>query len=744
MAFDSAERASGEGLPVGDQAKIDRLIESGGRLHQAGRFTEAEADYRRALSLDPDHPLALQLLGLARLHSGRPKEAIEPLRRAVNLDGGSSRFRFSYGLALNAVERFEEAADQFSRALELEPELIEAEAELGLALFQLGRLEEALDHYRRVIELKPEQVQVRRQYARVLHRLGRLAEAAEEYREVVRLEPDAALDHFTLGVIWTHLGHRNRAIESYREAIRLQPELAEAHNNLGNVLDSAGHYEEAVFHHRRAVELRPDWYGALANLGKTLARQGEMPAALKCLKKAMAVNPSDGLKIQMATLLPPIYGSVEEVKSWRRRLIVNLERLSRQKLHLDDPLQEVGLTNFRLVYQGFNDRDIQRQLAAIFTSACRFPATPRPPARNKGRIKVGFVSSYFRNHTIGRVLAGVIAELDRERFSVSVFSIGRHHDHLAQFIQDKADRYLALPYSLEAAHRAVAEAGLDVLVFTDIGMEPLTYFLAFHRLAPVQAATWGHPVTTGIETVDYFVSCRDFEPEDGQEHYTEELIRLDDPPTYYYRPRLPAGFKDRAQLGLPQDRPVYLCAQTLFKVHPIFDTAVAGILRRDPKGVVVFVHGVYRLWAERLAKRFRRTIPDAADRIVFQPRQPYGDYFSLLNAADVLLDTFPFGGGNTTYEALAVGTPIVSLKTAQMRGRMTYAIMNQAGVLDGVAETIDEYVESAVALGTDRARREEVRARILEGGERVYENTKVVRQLEDFFESAVARAGRAG
>src|SRR5207237_4862511 len=122
----------------------------------------------------------------------------------------------------------------------------------------------------------------------------------------------------------------------------------------------------------------------------------------------------------------------------------------------------------------------------------------------------------------------------------------------------------AAPSILGAAREVVAEQRRAVLVYADLRMDRLAYTLAFPRLAPVQCVTWGHPVTSGIPTVDYFVSSTLFESEDADAHYTEKLVRLDSLPFYAYRPALPERFKARADLGLPTDMHIYACPQSLF------------------------------------------------------------------------------------------------------------------------------------------------------------------------------------
>jgi predicted O-linked N-acetylglucosamine transferase (SPINDLY family) len=138
--------------------------------------------------------------------------------------------------------------------------------------------------------------------------------------------------------------------------------------------------------------------------------------------------------------------------------------------------------------------------------------------------------------------------------------------------------------------------------------------------------------------------------------------------------------------------------------------------------------------------RFRKSIPDVAARIRFLPRLGQEDYFHLLALSDALLDPIHFTGGNSSFEGFAVGTPIVTLPSPFMRGRMTYALYRKMGILDCIAETPGEYAEIALRLGTDLPWRESIKKRILASGHLLFEDLSAVRELEDFLTGAVARA----
>ncbi len=251
--------------------------------------------------------------------------------------------------------------------------------------------------------------------------------------------------------------------------------------------------------------------------------------------------------------------------------------------------------------------------------------------------------------------------------------------------------------------------------------------------------TWGHPLTTGIPTLDYFISSADLEPADAQAHYTEALVRLPHLANYYFRPDPPASAKTRADFGLADTAHVYACLQSLFKLHPDDDALFAAILRRDPRGTLLLLEGQFPHWTELTRRRFRESIPDVADRIEFVAHQAPPDFSRLLATVDVLLDPLHFGGGDTSYQSFAVGTPIVTLPGGFLRSRITYALYRTMGLSDCIATSADDYVERAVRLGTVRAWNQQVRACILSANHAIYENAAAVREFEAFLSQAVDR-----
>ena len=527
----------------------------------------------------------------------------------------------------------------------------------------------------------------------------------------------------------------------YRQILQIQPDWVQAYHQLGKTLFLQNQVAEAINYHQQALRLQPNLVIAHQELGDIFRIQGQLEVAKTYFQRVLELDPTDtGTRIKLATLRPVIMGLPQDILAFRRQFEAQLDTLLTSHLHLNYPERETGVTNFYLAYHGLNDKILQIKLAQLYEQVCPSLLYVAPHCQGKSipiesrKIKIGFVSRFFKNHTIAKVMGGILANLSREQFKIYVFFLPQFMDESAVFIQQQADYFEMLPLILATARQQIADKQLDILFYPDIGMESFTYFLAFSRLAPVQCTTWGHPVTTGIRHIDYFISTADLETAASEEHYTEQLIRLPSQITFYYKPDLPPAFpKTRHDFNLAESDHLYICPQALFKFHPDFDEILAHILTRDSQGLVILVEGFHQHWTELLKKRFQQTIPTVIERIRFLPRMTLSDYFNLLSLIDVMLDPFPFCGGNTSYEAFALGIPIVTLPTSLLRGRFTYACYRQMEIMDCVADNPQHYVDIALKLGTDPSYRELIQQKILAQHQVLYEDIRVVRELEQFF-----------
>ena len=712
--------------------------------HQAGRLPEAESLCRQILQAQPTHPDALQLLGVIAHQVGRNDMAIDLLGRAIAANPTAAEAYYNLGLMLQKEGRPEEAQAQYREALRLKPGYADAWNNLGNILREQGRLDEAVGHYRQALAFNPAYAEAYNNLGIVLQDQGRLDEAVAAIRQALALKPAFAEAHSNLGNALKEHGRLQEAVAAYRQALAHQPTYAQAYNNLGVVFYNQGQLKEAIGHYRQALALDPACAEIYDNLGTALGGQGRLEEAEAVYRQALTLRPNDGTRIKLATLLPMILGSKQEVRSVRKKFDEQITALLNDDLAVQNPVRDVSQTNFYLAYQGCNDRDLQVKVARLYERACpsllyRAPhCSSSARFRKDGKIRIGFISKFLRNHSIGKTTRGLLANLSRDTFNVcAIFVPPVANDKTADFIKEKADKTVVLPGSLSAARERIAAEELDILFYQDIGMDAFTYFLAFSRLAPVQCSSFGHPVTSGIRNIDYFISTENWEPENGDEHYSERLIRLKSPIAYYYKPAVPHPLKSRNQFGLADAEHIYICPQTLFKFHPDFDGILDGILRADPLARLVLVNGAEAHWTELLVQRFRHTMPQVAHRVTVLPPQPGSDFINLIAVSDVMLDTIHFCGFNTSLEAFAVGTPVVTWPGEFQRGRHTLAFYKDMGFLDCVADSPARYVELAVRLGTEPTFRDAIKQKILARNHVLYENRKVVTEYERVFLAAL-------
>ena len=523
-----------------------------------------------------------------------------------------------------------------------------------------------------------------------------------------------AQEHLHRGIAAHQQGNLTEAMRHLQLASKSNPKSPEMLNQLGNLFQDLKDPASAEECYKRAIAIQPELAATQQNLGVLFSNNNHPHRALHHFELAQQSSPSVMNLLLGAKVLPIIYESIEQLNYWRDRVTQRVKTLAESNIVLDTTNALVP-TSFYCAYQGANNREIMQDLAkvCIGTECCESAKTSGHRPKNK-RIRVGFVSAYFNNHTVGRLNLGRIQNLPRDQFEVNVIALSPSTDRNAEAYKRTADNYINVPRQPANARKIIADLGLDVLFFADVGMDCLSQTLCYSRMAPIQAVTWGHPDTTGSPMIDYFVSSQLAEPDDAESHYSEELVKLSNLGICYERPQLEGPARKREQFGLDPNRRVYICPQTLFKFHPDFDYVLRGILEADPEGDLVLIAAKSANWNEALRQRWRRTLPGLEQRIKFLPSVPRADFLHLLTTADVMLDPFPFCGGNTTYEALGVGTPVITYPGRFLRGRLTLAMYQQMGLTTPIASSPDEYVQLAVSVATDPSFGSELRRSIVE------------------------------
>jgi hypothetical protein len=355
---------------------------------------------------------------------------------------------------------------------------------------------------------------------------------------------------------------------------------------------------------------------------------------------------------------------------------------------------------FGLPYTGENVTDLVRMVGEkivnpVVARALPDLVTPLENRKPKGKLRVGYLSvNYIAHHSTNFTLGWISNHA--EDIESYVFHVGKTQDRMSILFRDAADHFYHVPGDVPSTARFIKSLELDVLVFPDIGNYGINFQYAGMRLAPVQCTAWGQPITSGLSTVDYYLSSELMEPENGDEHYTEKLIRLPGS-GLHWNPVLPLpSNKTREELGIP-DGLVYFMAQNIRKLAPKWDYLFAEIQARTgaPMFFIDFgVEGAIDLTKDRLEK--------AGVKATWLPRMPQSDFVRMQQLCDVSLDPPAWNGGNTTVYGLSVASPIVTLPGEFMRGRHSIAFMKQANVEGLIAKSPEDYID--LATDPDRLR----------------------------------------
>jgi len=688
-------------------ADVQKSLELGLAHQRAGRLADAEALYRQVLREQPDNADALHFLGVVFAQRGDPAAAVDTLRQAVALRPDAPAFHGNLGKALAETGNFDGAVASLRRALELAPGYRVALLRLGDVLARAGRPNDAVALYQAALRESPGDAEVVSALGGVLRELGRHAEAAELLSPIIDRYPE-------------------------------YPQLA---NDLAVSLQALERYDEAVAVWKALIERSPQYYLSYLNLASEYANDGDRDQAMATYSAALRVRPEPAVELRRAVTVSPLPASNAEIRATRDEMMGRLQALLARPPVIEDPLGQVNLTSFFLAYHGMDDRPLNEAIAQLYLKSCLSLAYVAPHCRGGARrasrrLRVGLVSTYFHGHTIGQLNRGLVETIDRTRIELFVFytpflSPRPAQDPVRDAFLASPEHAIALPFDLPQAREIIAAAELDVLYYTDVGMAAFTYYLAFSRLARVQCVAWGHPDTTGIPTLDYFASCGAMEPAGGERHYSERLARLPGTTLFYHRPEAPSAIT-RERLGLPAGR-LYVCPQSLFKFHPDFDAALIDILHRDRDGWLILVDQHRPRYRERLQRRLSASGgDDVIGRIRYLPALPRAEFIGLMRAADVMLDPFHFSGGNTSLEALSVGTPIVTWPGEFMRGRHTFGFYRLMGIEDCVVPDQAAYAETAVEIAAAPGRRAELAQSIADKSAVLFEDKASIRALENW------------
>jgi protein O-GlcNAc transferase len=759
-------------------ASILKSLERGLDEHRSGRLERAETLYRQVLDRDPANPDALHLIGVVAWQQGHFDRAVRYIECAIASKGAEATFHYSLGNAWQSLGNLERAIASFSKAVELNTRHFDAALNLGNTLQQASRHAEAADIYRGILAHRPDypeawnnlgnaacaldeterslefylkSLALRPQYAEALvnlgnalQRLGRNAESADRYREALALWPDSHEVWNNLGNALQNLENFEDAFASYAEGLRRNPAYAPLYSNTGNTLRRLGRYQEARAYLEKALSMDWNLVEAHNTLGVVMQALGDRGRASQCFHEALKIKPGYGELYSNLGNLAREEGRFEDAASCFRRGIELAPRHAAAHNNLGTVLGDCGLyreasasfqramqlapgdasahSNY-LFFLHYDPARPPQEIARAHREWNRHAPAERfsLSARRPGPLRVGYVSSDFRSHSVAYFVEPVLAEHTLEFYCYA--DVPQPDETTARFKALAGDRWRDIHGLTDRQAAMLIQAdSIDILI--DLGGHtgrnrlPIFGF----KPAPVQATWIGYPNTTGLDAMDYRFTDAWSDPEGETDSlHTEKLIRL---PLGFNCYRPPAGLPPLASRGTGPL--TFGSFNALVKISPELVRLWSSVLEAVPGSRLL-------LKAKPLGEpSVRERILDEfaecgieAERLDLLPAiASRSGHLDAYGAIDIALDTWPYNGTTTTCEALWMGVPVLSLAGQTHVSRVGVSVLSRCGLDDWIARDQRHFVqlaiEKAASLDELRAGRATVReaARALDAAPR--------------------------
>lgn len=613
------------------------------------------------------------------------------------------------GLALAKLSLGKDALAAAQGAVSTSPTVADSHDYLGIALRRAGRLAEAVECFKRSLKLRPGVAGTLINLANTLKDMGLVHDAIDSYNKALAIDPGQIQGMFNLGLAYSHVGDYAKGKDAFLRALSKAPNFAEAHNGLGLIYKQQNQLKEAEASFRLATEMSSNLGDAQYNLSIVLHDQSRHDEAQACLDKAIALMPTNGMfrVAKVTSSLPVVPATESECAEGLFRFDQAVQAYEAWRSACEEAktpvvFDTISTLPFGLAYRLGNPLGRLSAFAdGVNVTMPDIALEARPVG---GKIKLGIVSHHVRRHSVWDIVVkGLVQNLDRSRFELTIYHLGLVEDADTEYAKQHCNAWRdakAIQGSTAWATQ-IAQDQLDVIFYPELGMDPTSYLLAKQRLAALQIAGWGHPVSSGLSTVDWYCSGELLEPPDAQDHYREKLIRL--PGTGCCTTPIADDHQpiDEVLASVSGHGPVLLFPHMPFKLDPSHDWVLVQtaksvgdctlVIPKDSKVGDATDKLISRLQAKLDAE-------GVTARIVAIPWLEQSQFRTLLQHTDVYLDCPSFSGYTTAWMAAREGTPIVCVKGEFMRQRLAAALLEHIGVTDTIAKNLNEYVSMATQL----------------------------------------------
>ena len=729
-------------MPSEEQKEARLLFQNSFALLQQGEIEKADMLLTKAHKTDPSNVDVLNLLGIRSYQKQSFKDALELLHEANLLAPHSAQTLGNIGLVYIALESYSEALHFFDLSIAADGSIPETHNNRGNAFKGLLKNPEALASYEKAISLRPNYAEALNNQGVIYLEVGQLPEAVSLFERAIYINSHFAIAYNNLGNALTQLKNYELAFQCFERATQLNPQYLDAYINFGNSLKKCKLYSGAIKCYQHTLSIDPHNAIVFNLLGEIHHEMGDADLAKTYYAKSLELNPNN-LEVQLALAvaqIPKVYKNQLETLGSREALIKQIEFLQIKQQHVyESKVEERVLYRhpFYLAYQDTNNEPILSQFGAISVQLAQcIQKKITPPSqspRSHSKIRLGIASNYFSNHPVWHAITkGWVNHLNPDLFKIFLFNTNGTEDD--ETIAAKLNtEYFNCNGSVLKTAQLIRNQDIDVLLYPEIGMDTVSRALACMRLAPLQIAAWGHPDTTGLPTIDCYLSAELFENSTSDLFYSEELIKLPNLGTYVeFEPGQNSDVNFVAP-GINPNLPILICAGSPSKYAPEYDHVLTDIAKRLGACQFIFFdfeENLTSILKERLRMVFSNSNLEMTQFVHFVPFLKKEEFHDLMQKAHLYLDTIGFSGFNTAMQALLCDLPIITIEGEFMRGKLASGILHRIGLSDLVCHSTSEYIDQVVELIQNQHKRNDYRNQISKNLHVVFNDLEPIRALE--------------
>jgi len=506
---------------------------------------------------------------------------------------------------------------------------------------------------------------------------------------------------------YSHLQKKEfvKSAHLFEKLLKDYPDNLSLLRNISHAYAFSGAYQKAEESIKKVIKIKPDEPFAYQFLASVLKSQDKITEMIKIVNEGLEKNLiNKKWEFQKKLLSPLIAGDKKEIDDYRKKIEKGLEEIISSDIKLDyDKDQVISPPLFELTYTDKDNLELNKKMVKAFKKIYQ-PLNHEISINQKlkDKIKIGFISEFFTDHTIGKLFKNLIFSLDLKFFDTVVYHSnktkkGKIHEEF-QNENKKGFKNEILPDKLIDKIKVIEKENFDVLFYPDIGMSIEFYFLSLIRLAKYQIMSWGHPETTGSESIDFFLCSKNLISENSEKFYSEKFLIMDKLPMIYNKPIIENKLNDKDI----SKKNIYSCPQTLFKFHPDFDDYLFDILKKDKKGILYLLKDTHKVYYLKLLERFKKNKNFDSDRVIFLDPLNLNQFINHLGTSSVLLDPIYFGSGNSFHESMFYGTQTVTCPSKYIKSRIVSAAYIQMEVKKPpIVKNKDDYVNKAIEIAND-------------------------------------------